>query len=181
MKYDKFTFFFGGPFSNWKRCSFIDDLGDEYNCVEQYMMAEKARIFGDDDTRLDILNSLNPREQKELGRKVVGFNAVYWSELSRNVVYKGCYYKFTQNPTMKAELLSTKDTTLVEASAADTVWGIGLDEHNPDALNRNKWKGTNWLGQVLTQLRNDLLNNTVNLDSKQQLINYFTSYPSISK
>lgn len=153
MKYDKFTFFFGGPFSNWKRCSFIDDLGDEYNCVEQYMMAEKARIFGDDDTRLDILNSLNPREQKELGRKVVGFNAVYWSELSRNVVYKGCFYKFSQNDELLKVLLETKGTLLVEASPYDKIWGIGLGLDNPLKDDPKNWKGQNLLGEVLTEIR----------------------------
>ena len=178
---EKFTFFYNGVFSNWHPAKFKDENGKVFVNSEQYMMYHKALTFNDTEVADQIMLAQHPREQKALGRQVKNFVPATWDAFSRDVVYKGCYYKFTQNPTMKAELLSTKDTTLVEASAADTVWGIGLDEHNPDALNRNKWKGTNWLGQVLTQLRNDLLNNTVNLDSKQQLINYFTSYPSISK
>lgn len=36
--------------SQWFRCSFVVD-GQYYNCAEQYIMAEKARIFGDNETR----------------------------------------------------------------------------------------------------------------------------------
>ena len=31
------------PFSNWYMCTF-EDSGITYNCMEQYMMAEKARL-----------------------------------------------------------------------------------------------------------------------------------------
>lgn len=35
-------------FSQWFPADFVvDDVA--YNCTEQYMMAEKARVFGDDD------------------------------------------------------------------------------------------------------------------------------------
>ena len=36
--------------SQWHPCSFSHD-GEEYNCAEQWMMAEKARIFGDVEAR----------------------------------------------------------------------------------------------------------------------------------
>jgi hypothetical protein len=33
-----------------------------------------------------------------------------------------------------------------------------LGEDNPDAMNQTKWKGKNWLGFVLTELRNNIMN-----------------------
>ena len=41
-------------FSQWFPADFVvDDVA--YNCTEQYMMAEKARVFGDDDIRQKML------------------------------------------------------------------------------------------------------------------------------
>ena len=80
-----------------------------------------------------------------------------WDEQSKHST-EGNYYKFTQNKNLKNKLLSTKGTILVEASPFDRVWGIGLDKSNPLVLNRESWRGSNWLGEVLTQLREDLLN-----------------------
>ena len=89
---------------------------------------------------------------------VAGFNKEQWEQVARDVVYKGCYAKFTQNQDLKQALLATAGTTLVEASPEDRIWGIGLRKTDPRALNRATWRGTNWLGEILTKVREDLLN-----------------------
>jgi len=61
--------------------------------------------------------------------------------------------KFSQNPWLLDELKSTGDTTLVEASPFDCIWGIGLRASDPAAQNRENWRGLNWLGEVLTSVR----------------------------
>lgn len=161
MNYTKYTFFYKtrNPFSNWHPCKFVDSEGTQYNCSEQYMMAEKARLFKDEKTREKILAADHPRDQKKLGREVKGFISAVWEANCKDIVYKGCYLKFTQNPKLLNFMMETKGTLLVEAAVDDTVWGIGMGEEDPRIHDPRNWKGTNLLGIVLTQLRDDLLAN----------------------
>jgi len=157
-QYKKYTFFYKArnPFSNWYSCNFTDEERTVYNCSEQYMMAEKARLFGDETTREEILMTTHPRDQQYLGRKVKNFDSTKWEENCKEIVYKGCYLKFTQNPKILSILESTKGTLLVEASPYDRIWGIGLGENDSRIHNPKNWRGTNWLGIVLTKLRDDI-------------------------
>jgi ribA/ribD-fused uncharacterized protein len=153
---EQFTFFWSGPFSNWHPSPFeIEDIW--YNCSEQYMMAEKARLFGDSETLGKIMASPDPSDQKRYGREVQGFVKEKWDAVAKGVVYRGCRAKFTQNPDLKAILLATAGTTLVEASPEDRIWGIGLRKTDSRSKDRSKWLGTNWLGETLTKIREDIL------------------------
>ena len=63
--------------SQWFQCPFIVD-NQYYNCAEQYMMAEKARIFGDEEIRQQIFAEYNQVAMKKLGRKVRNYNDITW-------------------------------------------------------------------------------------------------------
>lgn len=155
---EKFTFFYrtASEFSQWHPCEFEID-GNHFNCAEQWMMYGKATLFGDEEIAQKILRTSHPRDQKKLGRKVKNFDDATWQANAKEIVYQGNYAKFTQNDKLKEVLLATAGTTLVEASPTDKIWGIGLDENDARAYSRETWQGTNWLGEVLTQLREDLL------------------------
>lgn len=144
--------------SQWFQCPFIVD-NQYYNCAEQYMMAEKARIFGDEEIRQQIFAEYNQMAMKKLGRKVRNYNDITWKEKRFDVVVKGNIAKFSQNEKLLNYLLSTGEKILVEASPKDTVWGIGLDESSPEAIQPRKWKGENLLGFALMEVRNILKNN----------------------
>ena len=88
------------------------------------MMAEKARIFGDDDAWQQIMASHDPMTIKKLGRKIRNFNAYVWEMNCQEVVQRGNLAKFSQNPKLMEYLLGTGDKILVEASPKDTIWGI---------------------------------------------------------
>lgn len=153
---EKFTLFWSGPFSQWHPSTFKID-GVTYNCAEQYMMAEKARLFSDKSTEAKIMSTSDPDSQKRFGREVRGFNVGRWDAVAQDIVYRASKAKFTQNADLKTILLATVGTTLVEASPHDTIWGIGLRKEDPRALDRTKWYGTNWLGEALTKARDEIL------------------------
>lgn len=148
-------FFWGGECSQWYK-AMIEIDGVNYNCNEQYMMAQKARLFDDKDMFAAIMASNNPRDQKAFGRKVKGFDAAKWNEIARLVVYRANLAKFAQNPSLKAWLLQTGKREIVEASPEDRVWGIGLGENDDRIWDRAQWRGTNWLGLAIMQVRSDI-------------------------
>lgn len=153
---ERFTFFRGGPFSQFHPSPFDLD-GEHFVTAEQFMMAGKAALFGDADARRRIMATVRPRKQKALGRQVAGFDATVWNSCARDIVYRGNRAKFLANPDLLALLLATGTATLVEASPTDTIWGIGLAGNHPDATVRERWRGQNWLGETLTKLRDDIL------------------------
>ncbi len=147
-----FHFFSKGQLSQWFKRSFTVD-GIKYNCAEQYMMAAKALLFKDDMALKKIMEATNPYDQKAYGRNVEYFEVSQWEFVAKDIVFKGNYEKFTQHGDLKELLLSTGDKTIVEASKFDKIWGIGLSEEDPRALSRSSWLGRNWLGEVLTNVR----------------------------
>lgn len=163
--YSDFVFFWGHTdrgeglskacLSQWFPSPFVID-DQYYNCAEQYMMAEKARIFGDENVRQQILAENNQMAIKKLGRKVKYYDDVVWKSVKFDVVVKGNLAKFSQNEKLRNFLISTDDKVLVEASPKDEVWGIGLDEHSYEAYCPRKWKGTNLLGFALMEVRDKL-------------------------
>ncbi len=129
----------------------------EYSCAEQFMMAEKARMFGDEAMLAEIMKASHPKEMKGYGRAVSGFDKEAWDSACYGIVKRGNLAKFSQNPELLEFLLTTKNRILVEASPRDRIWGIGMGKANPDAQCPLKWRGTNLLGFALTEVRDQLL------------------------
>merc|ERR1712013_297819 len=151
----RYYFFYSAssPFSNFHPSQFVDEDGKWFFCSEQYMMYHKAMLFEDCDIAKKILEEQNePMTCKRLGRSVQNFDDEVWQANARRIVEDGLYLKFTQNPKLKRELLSTGDLEMVEAAGNDRRWGIGFNEKKAMQVPREKW-GSNWLGQVLTIVR----------------------------
>ena len=127
-------------------------------CAEQYMMAEKARLFGDTLIEQQILRSESPREHHKLGKRVSGFEVDRWIAERRKIVYRGNVAKFTQNEELKSILFETGDRRMVEASPLARIWGIGMAADNPKAYDPYRWVGLNLLGMVLDDVRAYLRN-----------------------
>ena len=152
---NKFTFFWGGPFSQWCPSPFEID-GKKFDDAEMYMMYCKAMLFNDTESAEMILTAQHPSESKAIGRRVKNFIKDVWELYCRKFVYDGNYAKFTQNPDLLKELMATGDSEIVEASPEDKIWGIGLHETDPRAKNKETWQGTNWLGEAIQAVRETL-------------------------
>ena len=143
-------------FSQWYKVNFDID-GIVYNCAEQYMMAEKAKVFEDVDILLEILETSEQARIKILGRMVQNFDEETWNSQKYKIVVKANLHKFSQNEELKEFLIRTGDKIIVEASPYDKVWGIGMNENDKNISNPNKWKGENLLGFALMEVRDLLL------------------------
>lgn len=130
--------------------------GNTYPTAEHWMMAHKALLFNDKEAYEKILATQNPGEAKKIGREVKNFSAEVWEDNAYELVIAGNIHKFNQHPALTTFLLNTGDTVLVEASPADTIWGIGLAKDNPHSTDVSKWKGTNLLGFALMEARDFL-------------------------
>lgn len=144
-----------GCFSQWWRADFYCN-GQKFSCMEQMMMASKARLFGDEDVFRKIMQSDDPAEMKKLGRLVRNFDNAVWNKRKFNCILVGNYCKFASNPELREYLLSTGDEILAEASPYDCVWGIGLDADNACASDPDQWRGENLLGFALMQVRDEI-------------------------
>lgn len=143
------------PFSNWYMSSFVHD-GRQFNCSEQYMMFKKAMLFKDYDVADMIMEQGHPRKQKFLGRQVRRFDSNKWNSVCKDIMIPGLVSKFMQDSYCLQTLLETEDAIIAEASPTDRIWGIGLAENDPKALNPSNWQGTNWLGEVLMRTRDEI-------------------------
>ena len=143
-----------GYLSNWYRCKFvIDDF--EYLHVEQFMMAQKAKLFHDSARYKAILRATTPRECKALGKLVTPFDSQIWNAAKFNILKEGNRAKFEQNPDLKKLLLDTRNAILAEASPKDKIWGIGPDAQTASLTAVSEWPGQNLLGRALMELRSE--------------------------
>ena len=67
--------------------------------------------------------------------------------------------KFTQNPVLQDQLLSTRDALLAEYASKDLIWGIGLSLVDLTYFDPTQWRGTNLLGFLLMEVRAQLRRN----------------------
>lgn len=141
-----------GFLSQWYNSPFMYE-GKGFTTTEQFMMYKKAELFKDYVMAEAILTfgERHPATHREMGRLVVGFDELTWMNESPMIVRIGNLCKFTQNAELKNMLLNTGDKLIVEASAYDSIWGIGFNKDNATG-NEHRW-GSNKLGLALMDVR----------------------------
>jgi len=130
--------------------------GVEYATAEHWMMASKARLFGDEEAERRALDAPNPALAKKAGRLVRGFDDAIWERERYGIVVDASVHKFAAHADLRAFLLGTGERVLVEASPLDRVWGIGLAADDERATDPERWRGPNLLGFALMAARERL-------------------------
>lgn len=146
-----------GFLSNWYYSDII--INDQkFNCVEQYFMWRKLKLFEPSNRNLELqlLDTKNPAEMKRIGGHVKNYNEIIWNNERYDIMKEGLYAKFIQNDILKRKLLDTNDFILVEASPYDSIWGIGMTSAVASKVSQNQWKGKNLLGIALMEVRANL-------------------------
>ncbi len=142
-------------FSQWWVAPF-EVGGVVYQTAEHWMMAGKARLFGDEVAAAKVLTAATPSAAKRAGRLVRNFVPEVWDKHKFEVVVAGNWHKFSQHTALKEFLLTTGDQVLIEASPTDKIWGIGMASDHIAARNPAKWNGENLLGFALMEVREKL-------------------------
>ena len=144
-----------GYLRNWYPSIFaLNDI--TFSSIEQYMMYRKAVCFGDEKVAAQILATEDVAEIKALGRLVSGYDENLWNGVRQIVVYEGLLAKFSQNSDLREQLKDTGQAFLAECAVKDRIWGVGLSMHDPNRLDRAKWRGQNLLGYALMMVRERL-------------------------
>jgi ribA/ribD-fused uncharacterized protein len=154
--------------SQWWPSPFTVD-GVEYATAEHWMMAGKARLFGDAEAERAALTATNPALAKKAGRLVRGFDETIWERERFRIVVEGSVHKFAAHADLREFLLGTGERSemgvppaggwgrvLVEASPVDRVWGSGLAADDEAAADPERWRGPNLLGFALMEARERL-------------------------
>ncbi|MEM6724584.1 MAG: NADAR family protein [Bacteroidota bacterium] len=146
-------------FSQWFARAF-EHGGVTYFTAEHWMMAEKARLFEDQEALTEILKADHPAKAKNWGRKVKGFDQQTWEAHRFEIVVQGNVLKFGQHEDLCTFLLQSGERVLVEASPRDRIWGIGMGQNNPAVEHPEQWRGRNLLGFALMEARDQIIQKT---------------------
>jgi len=156
--FSSFHPFIKGVFSQWHPAPFGIE-GVRFVCAEQYMMAAKAALFGDAEKERAIMQCDDPAMHKRLGAQVRGFDEAVWHRWRLDIVHAANHAKFSQNAGALRQLRNTAPAMLVEANPRDWNWGNGLQIDDQGNLDPQLWRGTNFLGRILTLIRDELSEN----------------------
>ena len=97
---------------------------------------KKAQTFGDQSVADQIMKTSDPAIQKKLGRKVSNFDAVIWSNVSRDIVFRGLMAKFTQIKSLnESEIVNPQCELKCVANTTESFCAtIGISEETEAAL-----------------------------------------------
>ena len=159
-----------------------EDMGDLMS-GEHHLMFYKALYFGDTEITKLIAAAPTPELAKKFSYKIDGYDHIKWTqgslgpipEKKLNMVYvydckdwdKGggrmivmeqmVLAKLKRNPHLIPLLAATRNLTICEMEAEDTIWGTGFAIDDPDGNDPATWTGLNLMGVVWMKVRDDIL------------------------
>ena len=103
---------------------------------------------------------------KTLGKEIQNCDNEKWNQVASEQCFPGILSKFQQNACIASFLKNTGTKTILEC-CYDEVWGNSIPLSNPDCINPKKFKNQGILGSMLEQVREILLNPTVNTTNRK--------------
>ena len=146
------------PLSNFHPRSPFTYIGVNYCCGEQYYQASKATHFKDHEAWKKIMGTRKPREMKQIGYEIKGYDHEEWKKIAPGIAYEGIEQRFQQNKSALELLLKTNCAIIAEATEHDRFWATGIDINDEAVLNPMNWTGQNHMGKMLMQLRDEMKN-----------------------
>ncbi len=144
-------------FSNWYHTPFIY-AGRIYMSVEQFMLCHKALLFRKTGLAEKIRKMRIPAEVKTIqGYPFSEWDSKVWEKISYNIVKRGVGAKFRKDARIQEELLSTGHELIAACSPTDKKWGIGIGIDDPKKEDVSRWKGKNYLGRILMEVREEIM------------------------
>eukprot|EP00929_Paragymnodinium_shiwhaense_P110497 TRINITY_DN7758_c0_g1_i1.p1 TRINITY_DN7758_c0_g1~~TRINITY_DN7758_c0_g1_i1.p1 ORF type:complete len:583 (-),score=83.36 TRINITY_DN7758_c0_g1_i1:400-2148(-) len=124
--------------------------------AEKAIMVCKAAMMGDEEAFQAICEAKFPKDAKDLGRGVRGFDQKLWTSTLEEVAFEVVRQKFAADAGLRKVLLGTGEKVLVEAAPNDRVWGVGLRVSDDRVYHPSEWCGQNILGYSLMRARSVL-------------------------
>ena len=127
--------------------------GEHFNCSEQFIMAEKARHFGDQEAVMAIMNEEEPAKQKQISKLIKKIDKDRWQASAQEIILPGLIAKFEQCKPCKDMLVKTGARDIIEANPHDCFFGVGVSMHSPTIWDASSYKGKNIMGKMLKVVR----------------------------
>lgn len=154
------------PFSHWYNSIFVID-NKTYNSTMQWILHQKALLFGDKSISEKIMSTIEPSLMIGYEREIKNVNNMVWENERYQICKRGVIEKFRQNLKLTELLLSTGNKILCETSIHDSIWSCGLSPINMDIVSIDRWKGQNLLGQILGEVREILRSTSFLISNKR--------------
>ena len=129
--------------------------GTNFTSVAQYLLQQKA-LYCQMREVAEVVVQVNEPSQLIISEEDL-MSTREWKKTRADLVRRAYTEQLKQNPDLKQKLFNTAGTDLAFASVEDLVMGIGLKGSDPRARDRKNWLGDNVLGEMISQVRDELL------------------------
>lgn len=143
--------------SPWWHSIFTVD-GTKYRFAGQYILAAKARLFGDEKAKAKIMDrDLRCEQIAALEPTIKGVDEEEWRQVAFDIAKEANRGKFLYEPEcgswdVMKKLRKLGDREYVYADPADAFLGIGLSTEDARKVAREKW-GENVMGKAIDAVR----------------------------
>ena len=129
----------------------------KFSTSEAAYLYNQAVFAGDKETAELIHGAPDAYTANRLSRKITGLNIQEWNKKKYSVMNDILTAKFTQNPTLAADLKTTGKKVIGEAGK-HPYYATGVSVNHKDALDPTKWNTNgNMLGKILVNIRDTIL------------------------